>query len=92
MQAGAFAAVIARMKSRFIFCSALAALCGLFLLTTPDRSHAQTDEASPQLTALIKDVIDQQNVITDNQKKIDEKIADIKENVRVARIWAAQGK
>lgn len=49
---------------------------------------AQTATNEEQLLALVKAVQAQQAQIADNQAKIDAKLADVAEAVRVARIWA----
>jgi hypothetical protein len=52
---------------------------------------AQTSHAEPQqLLALVKDLQVQQRQIADNQTKIETKIADVAEAVRVARIYTSR--
>jgi glucose-6-phosphate dehydrogenase assembly protein OpcA len=55
-------------------------------------SGAQTPDADQEqrLLALIKEVQTQQTQMADNQKKIETKLADIGETVRVARIFAGR--
>jgi hypothetical protein len=55
---------------------------------------AQTPETRPeeQLLALIKEVQSQQAQIADNQAKIDGKLAEVAETIRVARIYSKRGK
>ena len=57
-------------------------------------SVAQTPDANQEakLLALITEVQTQQAQIAENQKKIEEKLADIGETVRVARIFAGRSK
>ena len=49
---------------------------------------AQTPNNDQQLLALIKEVQTQQAQIADNQSKIDAKLAEVAEAVRVARIYS----
>jgi glucose-6-phosphate dehydrogenase assembly protein OpcA len=55
-------------------------------------SGAQTPDANQEqrLLALIKEVQTQQTQMAENQKKIETKLADIGETVRVARIFAGR--
>src|SRR6266576_1655651 len=55
-------------------------------------SGAQTPDANQEqrLLALIKEVQTQQTQMTENQKKIETKLAEIGETVRVARIFAGR--
>jgi hypothetical protein len=51
----------------------------------------QTSPAeTPQLLPLVKELQIQQTQIADNQTKIDSKIADLAEAVRIARIYASR--
>lgn len=59
------------------------------LLPVATRGESDTDSAA--LVSVIKDVRGQQATLTDNQKKMDEKIAAIAEQVRVARIFVSRG-
>ena len=64
-------------------------VAGAFFLPAP--SGGQTGEEI-QTTQIITDVLAQQATITDNQAKIDAKLATIAENVRQARLLAGRGK
>jgi hypothetical protein len=64
-------------------------VAGAYFLPAP--SGGQTGEEI-QTTQILSDVIDQQKTITDNQAKIDAKLATIGENVRLARVMAGRGK
>ena len=72
------------------FCALLAAAASPFLGPV----QAQTPSvADIKATAeAIQTLTDQQKTINDNQTKIDEKLADIAENIRVARLYAARAK
>ena len=64
-------------------------VAGAYFLPAP--SGGQTGEEI-QTTQILNDVIDQQKTITDNQAKIDAKLATIGENVRQARVMAGRGR
>lgn len=69
-----------------------AALVALVLgLTLPERSSGQAANESAAIAALITEIAAQQALITENQAKMDERIAVIAEDVRVARIFVARG-
>jgi hypothetical protein len=73
------------------------ALCGLLALAASSifgPAQAQTASvADIKATAdAIQAIQDQQKTITDNEAKIDQKIAEIAENVRVARLYASRAK
>ncbi len=57
-------------------------------------SGAQTPDANQEqrLLALIKEVQTQQAQLTENQAKIEEKLATVTETVRTARIYSKRGK
>jgi hypothetical protein len=73
------------------------ALCGLMAATASlffGPAQAQTASvADIKATAdAIQALQDQQKTITDNEDKIDAKLADIAENIRVARLYASRAK
>ncbi len=82
----------ARMKkpSILLALTGAVALCGALLLPQPSsgQSPAAGDAA---LTQLLTEITAQQATILDNHAKIDEKIAAIAEDVRVARIFVGRG-
>jgi glucose-6-phosphate dehydrogenase assembly protein OpcA len=57
-------------------------------------SGAQTPDADQEqrLLALIKEVQTQQAQLTENQAKIEEKLAAVTETIRTARIYSKRGK
>jgi hypothetical protein len=69
------------------------AIFALILMAGP-AGHGQAPDAAidKELLALIKQVQAQQTQIADNQAKIDAKLADVAETLRVARIFTARGK
>ena len=73
------------------------ALCGL-LAATASSFFGPAQAQSPSVSDIkatadaIQTLEDQQKTITDNQGKIDDKIADIAENVRVARLYASRAR
>src|SRR5256885_10002811 len=62
-----------------------ASLIGASSAQTPDKNDEQQ-----QLLALVKEVQTQQAQITDNQAKIETKLADLAETIRVARLFAGK--
>jgi hypothetical protein len=64
-------------------------VAGAYFLPAP--SGGQTGEEL-QTTQILNDVVAQQATITDNQTKIDAKLATIGEAVRQARLMAGRGK
>jgi hypothetical protein len=79
------------MKTHLPYAAALAAAFFIFFAwSSPSSGEAGADD--PAVVALVNDITTQQATITDNQAKIDSKLADIAETVRQARIFAARGK
>lgn len=71
----------------------MVAVCmGAFALLHPNRLTAQSDTDAVAVAAIVQDVQTQQATLTDNQKQIDTKLADIAETLRTARIYAGRGK
>lgn len=78
------------MKSRTLFGFALVAAAFAAALIPPvTRGQAGADNAVP--AALIDEITRQQTEIVTNQTKIDEKLAIIGENIRLARIFVSRG-
>ena len=73
-------------------CFTLLALCSLAaVLLAPGGTRAEADSAEVGATAaLVQDVIAQQKTIADNQMKINEKLAVISEQLRIARIFESR--
>ena len=61
------------------------------LLTTSGSGQNPSTNNEQRLLALVKEVETQQAQITSNQEKIDSKLAEITEAIRVARIFAGRG-
>jgi hypothetical protein len=74
----------------FLATSGALALAGVLLLA-PHSSGQAVAGGDPVLTQLLIDVTAQQIVIAENHTKIDEKLAGISEDVRVARIFVGRG-
>lgn len=66
-----------------------AALAGVLLMPAP--SSGQADGGDAVMSGLLNDLAAEQVTIADNQTKIDAKLAEIAENVRVARIFVSRG-
>jgi hypothetical protein len=74
-----------RFVAAILFASTLS-----MISSTNAQAPAQKDDQS--LLALIKEVQTQQLEIAANQTKIETKLADVAEAVRVARIYAGRGR
>lgn len=79
------------MKTKPLSALAAVLVAAALGLTLPERSSGQAANDEAALAALIAEITTQQAAISDNQAKIDEKIAVIAEDVRVARIFVARG-
>jgi hypothetical protein len=62
----------------------------LFVFPSEGQAPDPREQQEQQLLNLIKEVQAQQTQITDNQVKIDEKLADVSELIRTARIFAGK--
>ena len=58
----------------------------------PTHSSGEVGPDDPAFATLLKDVAAQQVTMAENQTKIDEKLAAITENVRLARAFSARGR
>ncbi|MCE9611779.1 MAG: hypothetical protein K8R23_16385 [Chthoniobacter sp.] len=79
------------MNAKLFFVPALgvSALLAVLLSPPPLRGEGGADDAV--VTALLSEVATQQATISENQAKIDTKLATIAESVRVARIFVSRG-
>lgn len=70
-------------------------LYGLFalltVLVTPGPAQNPPNETEQRLTTLVQQIQAQQAQIAANQEKLDAKLAEVTEAVRVARIFAGRG-
>jgi len=80
------------MKSNLPYFFALAIGAAAALTLSPATSRGELGASDEAITIMVNDVAEQQTKITENQGKIDEKIAAIGEAVRQARNFAHRGK
>ncbi len=73
-------------KKLFLAAVSIAFLAGLF------NSHAQAPDEKQALALLVTEIAEQQAKIAANQIMIDEKIAAVAENLRVAKIFISRAK
>jgi len=71
---------------KFFFSLALIAL----MTAAPIAAQAPASKDDPELLTLIKEVQAQQAQIADNQTKIESKLAELAETIRVARLFAGK--
>ena len=67
-------------------------LSAMLAATQLSIAQAPNSPGQTKILALIKEVQIQQAQIVDNEAKIETKVADVAEKVRVARIYAARGR
>jgi hypothetical protein len=72
-----------------LLASAALALFGWCIV--PGQLSAQSDAETMALNALLTEITAQQTVIAENHLKIDDKLAAVGEEIRLARIYAARG-
>lgn len=89
---GAKLAVFSKMNFKPLLVPALGAVGLAAAIFMPIHSQGEVGPDDPAFANLLKDVATQQTTISDNQKKIDEKLAAIAEEVRLARSFAARGR
>ena len=77
-----------KMKRRFL----LLAGCALLAAQVPITVAAAESEADARaIAALVPELLAQQKAITDNQGKIDLRLAEVAEELRTARIFVSRG-
>jgi len=82
------------MKTLKLLAFAALLAAGVNSILAPAQAQSQGDDVASIKAAAdaIATLQDQQKTIADNQAKIDSKIADIAENVREARLFAARAR
>ena len=65
--------------------------CVLGLPRESSGQAAANANEQQQIAALVAEIAQQQAKIVDNQKQVDEKLATIAENLRVAKIYVSRG-
>jgi hypothetical protein len=78
------------MKPKPFVFTLMGAIALVIALTIPRESTGQSQSDEAALAQALTDVAAQQQAISDNQAKMEEKIAVIAEDVRVARIFASR--
>ena len=76
-------------KSIMLWGAAAAAVIGALSFPSPSSGQAAGDEQA--IAQLVTEIAGQQTKILTNQQAIDQKVALIEENLRVARIYVSRG-
>jgi hypothetical protein len=79
------------MKAKALIAPVLAVSALALAFLSQPSSGQPTAEEEAALAAIVADLTAQQATMSDNQTKIDAKLATIAENVRVARIFVSRG-
>lgn len=79
------------MKIKPLPALAAALVAVAFGLTLPPRSQGQAGSDEAALAALVTEITAQQAQIAENQTKIENQIAVVAEDIRVARLFVARG-
>ena len=80
------------MKSPLPYFGALAGAALLALVAAPVSSSGQAGASEDEaVAALIIEITNQQAALAENQTKLDEKLAQIAEEIRIARLHVARG-
>lgn len=77
-------------KASSLVALAAAFVAGAFFAPVPSSGQAGADDPVV-LNALVTEVTNQQVTLAENHAKIDAKLAEIAENIRLARIYAGRG-
>jgi len=77
-------------KSLLVPALGAAGLAAAILMPTHSQGEVGPDD--PAFANLLKDIAKQQDTIVDNQKNIDDKIATIAEDIRLARNFSARAR
>jgi hypothetical protein len=64
----------------------------VFAFATPAKTDAESGSDAAEMAAALKDLLVQQATIADNQKKIDEKVTAVAEELRQAKIYTTRAK
>jgi UDP-N-acetylglucosamine:LPS N-acetylglucosamine transferase len=78
------------MNSKRLLCTAGAALALCAFLIAPHPSNAQARNEEQLAAILLGEVAAQQTLIAENQAKVEERVALIAEEVRLARIYSGR--
>ncbi len=79
------------MKPKTLLISALAIAASGLALLLPDTTHGAADADVSKTAALLQQLQAQQKTVSENQAKIDEKLAAVAEEIRLARIFVSRG-
>ncbi len=77
-------------KKLFVAAVGIAFLAGLF--NSPHTSNAQAPDEKEALALLVTEIAEQQAKIVANQTAMDEKLAAVAENLRIAKIFVSRAK
>ncbi len=78
------------MKKNYVLIALTTIGTALILFVSPLRTHGQSEVQGAQIDLLLQEVSQQQITIANNQAIIDEKLAAIDEELRVARIFVSR--
>lgn len=79
------------MNAKFFFVPALGVSAILAVVLAPPPLKGEVGAEDIAVTSLVNEVAIQQADISDNQAKIDAKLAAVAESVRLARIFTSRG-
>jgi hypothetical protein len=78
------------MKPKPLLLAACASIALLSWLVAPDESIGQIDAEVQSINILLAEINAQQTVIAENHTKIDDKLAAVAEEIRLARIYSGR--